>query len=148
MGPQAEYTTGGSSGRGRRFGSSMRYSFAATFSQGAPEPDGLITWTTTYGAVALACTTAAGVDAVVATADAWNNDESRKIGVERFEASTPVELGLLIDQSGLLAPNVIVASPEQQDQLFRESGGRMPPQIVIAFEGDPLFEHTFDEWIR
>ncbi len=123
----------------------MRYSFVATFLANSNEPDGLTTWVTTYGEVALAFTTRDKLEQAVATTEAWL---TQRIGIKEFDAATPVELGLLIEQSGLLAGNVIITNPAQQDQIFRESRGAPPPHVVVAIEGEGLFDHTYAEWIR
>ena len=123
----------------------MKYSFVSLIDRDSTEPESLETWVMNDGAVALAYTTQERLERGVATSQVWRGEDAG-VGVADFEASNEQEVLLAIEQSGLFGSNLVLTRQELE-QIISETGP-VDPYVIVAFEGDPLFERTYREWVR
>lgn len=101
----------------------MIYSLIVLVDSSSEESPVLDSWTMNEGPVTLAFTTPEKLKATVAASEGWRASSSFQVTVREFEASTREELLAFLNESGL-----------------------HPPSLIVAVEGEPLFDRTLREW--
>jgi hypothetical protein len=102
---------------------SMVYSLVVLVDSDFPESRTLDSRTMNDGPVTLAFTTPEALQKALEASEAWRANSPFRVTVQEFPASGKQDLLAQLEESALL-----------------------PPSLIVAVEGEPLFDRTLREW--
>lgn len=102
----------------------MIYSLVVLVDSDSPELRTLDSWTMNDGPVALAFTTPEALQRALEASEAWRATSPFRVTTQEFPAADKQSLLTQLEESALL-----------------------PPSLIVAVEGEPLFDRTFRELV-